>query len=281
MAAWANPYVPYEAELVERLQESDTIFTLRLRFTDPEVHRTYSFLPGQFNMLYLFGVGEAAISIVSHPENGHLLDHTVRAVGRVTKGLAQLKPGDRIGIRGPYGRGWPMKEAEGKDVIVVTGGLGCAPTVSVVDHIVERRQRYGSLHIIQGVKHPKELIYRPRYDAWARVPDTQVLLAADECDEGPRTCHVGLVTDLFEQVPFDPENVVTMMCGPEGMMRAAARLLNERGMPEGAIYLSMERNMQCAIGLCGHCQFGGKFICKNGPVFAYPEVKDLLTLRGF
>lgn len=277
-----NPALPYEAEIVERIQESDTIFTLRLRFTDPEMQRSYRFQPGQFNMVYLFGVGEVAISIVSLPQESHLLNHTIRAVGRVTNGLAQLQPGARVGIRGPYGRGWPMQEAEGKDVIVVTGGLGCAPTVSVVNHVIERRQSYGKLHIIQGVKHPRELIYRPRYDAWAKAPDTQVLLAADQCDASDAwTCHVGLVTDLFDQLAFDPDNTVTMMCGPEGMMRNSARLLIERGLPEDAVYLSMERNMQCAVGLCGHCQFGGKFICKNGPVFPYPEIKGLLSLKGF
>ena len=275
-----NPYVPWEAEIVERLQESDTIFTLRLRLTDPKIQRSFRFKPGQFNMVYLFGVGEVAISIVSDPEDEYLLDHTIRAVGRVTEGLAKLRVGDRVGIRGPYGRGWQLKEAEGKDVVVVTGGLGCAPMVSVINYVMNRRANYGKLTIIQGVKHPRDLIYRQRYDAWANIPDTRVFLSASSGD-ALWPGHVGVVTDLFPEVQFNPLVTVAMMCGPEGMMIAAARLLLERGLPESAIALSMERNMHCAVGHCGHCQFGGKFICKNGPVFAYPDVKDLLGVRGF
>lgn len=275
-----NPYLPWEAEIVERFQESDTVFTLRLRLTDPEMYETYRFQPGQFNMVYLYGVGEVAISIVSDPEDDHLLDHTIRAVGRVTEGLAKLRPGDRVGIRGPYGRGWPLKEAEGRDVIVVTGGLGCAPMVSVINYVMKRRGNYGKMTIIQGVKHPRDLIYHKRYDEWKKIPDTRVFLSANSAD-ALWPGHVGLVTDLFPEVQFEPENAVSMMCGPEGMMVAAIRLLVARGLEERAISLSMERNMQCAVGHCGHCQFGGQFICKNGPVFAYPEVKALLGVKGF
>lgn len=280
MQAAANPYLPCEAEIVERIQESDAVFTLRLRFTDAVMRENYRFWPGQFNMVYLYGVGEVPISIISDPEDERLLDHTIRAVGRVTDGLARLKPGDRVGIRGPYGHGWPLKEATGRDVVVVTGGLGCAPAVSAVNYIIKRRAEYGRLAIIQGVKKSKELIYRARYDAWARVPDTRVMLAADSGD-AMWPGHVGLVTDLFDRVEFDQGNTLAMMCGPEGMMVAAARTLAQRGVAEGNIFLSMERNMHCAVGLCGHCQFGGKFICKDGPVFRYPDVKDLLGIRGF
>lgn len=275
-----NPYLPYEAEIIERHQETDTVFTLHLRFTDTEIGRSYQFQPGQFNMLYLFGVGEVPISISSDPQEPHLLGHTIRSVGRVTEGMAKLAVGDRIGIRGPYGHGWPLKVAEGKNVIVVTGGLGCAPVVSVINYIMKRRDRYGKLTIIQGVKHPRDMIYREQYDAWAKIPDTQVFLSASS-GEALWPWHVGSVIDLFSELSFDPAVSVSMMCGPEGMMIAGIRLLLVRGMPENSIYMSMERNMQCAIGHCGHCQYGGKFICKNGPVFAYPDVKELLGIKGF
>ena len=275
-----NPYLPHEAEIIERRQETDTVFTLRVRFADPEVGRSYNFQPGQFNMLYLFGVGEVPISISSDPQEPHILDHTIRSVGRVTEGLAKLVSGDRIGIRGPYGHGWPLKESEGKDVIVVTGGLGCAPVVSVINYIMKRRDRYGKLTIIQGVKHPRDMIYREQYDAWAKIPETRVFLSASAGD-ALWPWHIGSVIDLFSEVKFDPAFSVSMMCGPEGMMLAGTRLLLDRGMSENSIYLSMERNMQCAIGHCGHCQFGGKFICKNGPVFAYPDVRELLGVKGF
>lgn len=275
-----NPHLPWEAEVVERIQESPTIFTLRLCLVDEEARQVYRFAPGQFNMVYLYGVGEVPISIASDPQDTYLLGHTIRAVGRVTEGLSRLGVGERLGLRGPYGCGWPLAEAEGKDIVVVTGGLGCAPVVGVINYIIMRREQFGRLTVIQGVKHAEELIWRERYAYWNTLPDTQVLLAADH--GGPLwPWHVGLVTEVFDQMEITPDRTVAMMCGPEGMMRAAVRNLTERGLAEDSIYLSMERNMQCAIGQCGHCQFGASFICRQGPVFAYSRIKELLGVRGF
>lgn len=275
-----NAYLPHPAEIIGRVQQSDSVFTLHLRFTDAARQRDYRFAPGQFNMVYLFGAGEVPISISSDPDERDTLAHTIRAVGRVTHGLARLKTGDTVGLRGPYGRGWPLEQAQGRDVVLVSGGLGCAPTVSMIDYVSRRRERFGRLLIIQGVKQSCDLIYRDRYAAWAQWPDTQVLIAASRGD-AMWPWHVGPVTDLLGQAQFDPANTIAMMCGPEGMMIAAARLLAARGVDEAAIHLSMERNMQCAVGLCGHCQFGGHFVCRDGPVFAYAEVKDLLGVPGF
>jgi NAD(P)H-flavin reductase len=270
---------PYEAEIIERIEETPSIYTLRLRFTDPAVHQAYSFAPGQFNMLYLYGVGEVPISIVSDPEDEHLVDHTIRAVGRVTNAMAALKVGDRLGVRGPYGRGWPMQQAEGKDVVIVTGGLGCAPVVSVIHYVLKRRERYGRLTIMQGVKHADDLIWREQYEAWNQLPDTQVLIAADQ--GGPLwPWHVGHVPMLFDKANLDTANSTVMMCGPEGMMIAAGKAMLERGMPAEQLWLSMERNMQCGAGKCGHCQMGGHFVCKDGPVFSWPEIEPLLGIKG-
>ncbi|HHM05682.1 MAG TPA: Ni/Fe hydrogenase subunit gamma [Gammaproteobacteria bacterium] len=276
----ASPRHPHEAEIIERVAESPDIFTLRLRFTDPAVQRHYHFRPGQFNMVYLYGVGEVPISIVSDPKNEDLYDHTIRAVGRVTKGLAALETGARVGIRGPYGRGWPLRLVEGRDVMIVTGGLGCAPTVSVINYILERRERYGRLYIMQGVKHARDLLWHERYEQWATEPNVEVIIAADQ-GGALWPWRVGRVTDAFDELRLQANRTVAMMCGPEGMMIAAARALLEKGLDELAIFLSMERNMQCAVGHCGHCQHGGQFVCKDGPVFAYPEVKALLGVRGF
>lgn len=271
---------PHQAEIVERIQETPSIYTLRLRFTDPAVHAAYQFEPGQFNMLYLYGVGEVPISIVSDPEDEHMYDHTIRAVGRVTHAMARLKVGDRLGVRGPYGRGWPMKQSEGEDVVIVTGGLGCAPVVSVINYVLRRRDRYKKLTIMQGVKHADDLIWRSRYEEWEKLPNTQVLLAASE--GGPLwPWHVGHVPVLFDKANINTGNSTVMMCGPEGMMIAVVNALTERGLPEDKLWLSMERNMQCAVGKCGHCQHGGKFVCKDGPVFSYTQVKSLLGTKGF
>jgi len=275
-----NPHLPLEAEVVERIQESPTIFTLRLRFTDPVKHAAFRFAPGQFNMLYLYGVGEVPISIVSDPQDEHLFDHAIRVVGRVTRGLEQLKAGDRLGVRGPYGRGWPLKLAENRDVMVVTGGLGCAPVVSVINYVIRRRDNFRRLVIMQGVKHSDDLIWRSRYSQWSKLRDTQVLIAAN-VGATLWPWHVGHVTELFDKVEMDASRAMVMMCGPEGMMQAAVDRLFEHGVPEDSIYLNMERNMHCAVGLCGHCQYGGKFVCQDGPVFSYPEVKPLFGTRGF
>lgn len=275
-----NTYLPHEAVIVERIQESTSLFTLRLRFSDPEIHRQYQFEPGQFNMLYLYGVGEIPISIVSDPMDESIYDHTIRAVGRVSKGLFNLKQGDRIGVRGPYGRGWPLEQAEQKDIIIVTGGLGCAPVVSVINYIMNRRERFGKINIVQGVKHSNDLIWQERYDQWRAAPETKVMLAADAGDP-IWPWHIGPVTGLFEHLEFNKDRVIVMMCGPEGMMRVVIRHMLEQGINECDLWLSMERNMQCAVGHCGHCQYGGKFICKDGPVFCYEQVKDLFAVKGF
>ena len=271
---------PHAATVVARIQESPTIFTLQLRLDDASAQAAYRFAPGQFNMLYLVGVGEVAISIMSDPEDRNGVGHTIRAVGRVTQGLAALQPGDRVGLRGPFGRGWPLQEMGGRDVVLVLGGLGCAPVVSVIHYILRRRKRFGRLVIIQGVKHAEDLIWREQYDRWSKLPDTQVLVAADQ-GAALWPWHVGRVTALFDLASFNPERAAAMMCGPEGMMRVAAEQLLARGLPESSLYLSMERNMQCAVGRCGHCQLGGSFVCRDGPVFSWGQVKALLAHRGY
>ena len=276
-----NAFVPMAAEVVDRVQETPNMFTLRLRIEDGDGHRAYRFQPGQFNMVYLYGVGEIPISIVSDPEDEHLLGHTVRAVGRVSNAMALLKPGDTVAIRGPFGRGWPLREAEAHDVLLVSGGLGCAPVVSVITYILRRRERYGRLTILQGVKRANDLIWRERYEKWARLPATQVLLAADVGGAVWRGA-VGPVTVLFDRMEgFEPQQTVAMMCGPEAMMRAATKELIGRGVTEDRLWVSLERNMQCGRGHCGHCQIGPWFLCKDGPVFNYPQIKSLFGVKGF
>jgi len=273
--------IPQEAEIAARSDDGADVFTLQLRLCSPQVAADYRFQPGQFNMIYLFGIGEVPISIVSDPETPDLIGHTIRAVGRVTRGIAALRVGQRLGLRGPYGRGWPLDRAVGRDVLVLTGGLGCAPSVSVIDYITRRRSQYGHLYIMQGVKHHKDLLWRERYAAWAAQPDTQVVLSSDVGAAPLWPWHVGPVTAFFDQLHFDPARLIVMMCGPEGMMKAAVKALLDRGVSESSIWLSMERNMQCAVAQCGHCQYGGLFVCRDGPVFNYPEVSPYFEIKGF
>lgn len=275
-----NLSIPQKARVIDRIQEAPGIFTLNLRLDDDQAQADYRFAPGQFNMLYVYGVGEVPISISSDPDDAHVIGHTIRAQGRVTQALSRLQPGDTLGLRGSFGRGWPLDEMTGKDVVLVTGGLGCAPVVSVIHYLLRRREQIRRLVIIQGVKHADDLIWHEQYRKWAALPQTQVLLAASQAST-LWPWHVGRPTELFTQADFAPAYAVALMCGPEGMMKTSAELLVQRGMPESRVFLSMERNMQCATGHCGHCQIGPLFVCRDGPVFGWSQMKPLLAHRGF
>jgi NAD(P)H-flavin reductase len=280
MKRMLNPHLPQSARIVTRQQNTPTIFTLDLEFTDPAVQKAYVFAPGQFNMLYLPHVGEVAISIVSDPQRDTLYSHTIRALGRVTRGLAQCQQGDFIGVRGPYGQPWPLAKTKNKDIIIVTGGLGCAPVVAVINYIMARRWQFGRLTICQGVKHVDDHIFGQAYAKWRKMPNTGVYLAADQ--GGPQwPWYQGRVLDLLKQVSLDTDNSLAMLCGPEIMMGLTAEYLVSQGLTDEQVYLSMERNMQCALGQCGHCQIAGSFVCKNGPVYAYAAIKDFLGQPGF
>jgi len=273
-------HCPVEAEIIARRQDSPTIFSLTVRLADPAHASAFNFQPGQFNMLYLHGVGEIPVSISSDPASTGTLAHTIRDVGRVSHGLSRLKVGERIGLRGPFGRGWPLEDMRTRDVIIITGGLGCAPVVPVIDYVINRRNQYGRLIIMQGVKHSDDLIWRERYNAWDAHPYTQVLLAADVGGKHWNGV-VGPVTELFDQAQLPIENSEALLCGPEPMIRACVQKLLEEGLSAEKIWISMERNMQCALGQCGHCQYGEKFICKDGPVFSYAEIRHIFGVKGF
>jgi NAD(P)H-flavin reductase len=274
-----NPYLIHPAMIVERKQESTDILTFRLQLTDPAHQEAFRFEAGQFNMLYVFGVGEVAISIVSDPDKPDFLDHTIRIVGRVTQVLGNMQIGETLGIRGPFGKGWPMREGKGKDILVVTGGLGCAPVVGAIEYIFRRREEYGNLTILHGVKTPHDLLYRERYDVWRHQPNAKVLLTSDEPGKTWHS-HVGVVTELFDELQLEPDNTLVMMCGPEIMMRVACNVLTHKGLRPDSMYVSLERHMECGIGLCGHCQLGPFFLCKDGPVMRLDRVMPFLGKVG-
>jgi sulfhydrogenase subunit gamma (sulfur reductase) len=273
-------YLPRTAVIDQRIQEAPTIFTLRMQFEDGDAQEAFEFAPGQFNMVTLFGTGEIPISIVNDPLDSHFFDHTIRVVGRVSEGLSRLQPGDRVGVRGPFGRGWPLADAEGRDILLITGGLGCAPLVSVIRYLMKRREKFGHINILQGVKHANDLIWREQYEAWTREPDVHVLLAADVTTHA-WTGQQGMVTELISQLQLRVNRTLVMLCGPELMMMAAIANLRSLGLSDHQIWFSMERNMQCGIGQCGHCQIGPKFVCRDGPVFCYSELADFMGAKGF
>jgi NAD(P)H-flavin reductase len=192
--------------------------------------------------------------------------------------MLRWRVGDVVGVRGPYGVGWPMSAARGRPVVVVTGGLGCAPVVGVIEYILRRREYFGELHILHGVKTPRDLLYRERFEEWRKAPNTRVYLSADQPDRAWRH-RIGVVTELFDELEVEP-SAVAFLCGPDMMMHQAIRTLRGKGVGEGAIHLSLERHMECGIGLCGHCQIGPCFGCKDGPVFRYADVKHWLGVSG-
>jgi NAD(P)H-flavin reductase len=270
--------LPEPAQILEKSSFGPDIHSYRLRLRDPAARPRFDFMPGQFNMVYVPGVGEVAISISSDPDDEDL-EHTIRIVGRTTRVIDRLGPGDVIGLRGPYGNGWPLREARFKDVLVITGGLGCAPVTGAIDYMFRRRSSYGHLTILHGVKKAADLVHRARFAAWRREPDTTVLLSADQPDRAWRD-RSGVVTDLFEEISVDGARTVVFMCGPEVMMRYALPVLRARGIPDERIFLSLERNMQCGLGACGHCQLGPWFLCKDGPIFSLRQVRPYFGVRG-
>lgn len=265
-----NPFKLRVAEIVGVVKENEITKRFYLRVDDfPE------FKPGQFNMLYVFAQGESPISISSWRKD--LLEHTVRLAGDITEDLFNMKEGDKVGVRGPFGSHFPIESYKGKDVILVAGGLGFASVKPVVEYVCSRREEYGKVYLLVGARTPAGLLYKDSYEEWEKG-GVEVLLTVDKPDEKWKG-HVGVVTTLFDFVDVDPENCVAMMCGPEVMMYFATKELLKIGLGEGDIYLSMERHMKCGVGTCGHCQFGYTFICKDGPVFSYKDVKPFFGLK--
>jgi len=238
----------------------------------------FSFAPGQFNMLYAFGVGEAPISISGDPERPENLVHTVRAVGAVTRAICGLKKGEVLGVRGPYGAAWPVAAAAGQDVLVIAGGLGLAPLRPAVYHLLAHRPDYGNLELIYGARTPEDLLYRKELEGWRGRFDFRVHVTVDAA-RGEWRGNVGVVPNLISRARFDAANTLALICGPGVMMRFTVQELLGHGLKMENIYVSMERNMKCGLGLCGHCQLGPFFVCKDGPVFRYDLLKDWFLTR--
>jgi len=269
-----NPMLPQTFRVRRVRRETPDTFTLEIEAANGD--RAFSFAPGQFNMLYAFGVGEIAISISADPDDKSLT-HTTRVVGTVTKALGKLRPGDTLGVRGPFGSNWPVEQVTGHDVVVIAGGIGLAPLRGALEHLLRLRKQFGRLVLLYGVRTPEDVLYRHDLERW-RNEGLQIYLTVDRAT-GSWGGHVGVVTSLISHAPFDPVTAVAMICGPEIMMRYTVLELQKRGLAEERIFLSMERNMKCAIGFCGHCQFGPEFICKDGPVFRYDRIKNWLGIR--
>ncbi len=236
------------------------------------------FAPGQFNMLSPFGAGEVAISISGSDEERGSWTHTVRSAGKVTDRLTRLPPGATLGVRGPYGVGWPLASARDHDLLIVAGGLGLPPLRPAIRRILAHRTEYGRVEIVYGARTPSDLVFSSEIQRWRLRDDLRFQTTVDAAGRDWYG-DVGLVTARIPDARFDPARTQVWACGPEIMMKAVAQAAIARGVPPAAIYLSMERNMKCAVGWCGHCQFGPEFVCRDGPVLPYPALAPWLAVR--
>jgi NAD(P)H-flavin reductase len=268
------PLTPATHRVVGRRDETADVVTLLLEATDGSRLR-YS--AGQFNMLYAYAVGEVAISISANPVDDGPIAHTVRNVGTVSRALCGLQPGDSLGLRGPFGSDWGLDTAAGGDLVIVAGGIGLAPLRSVITQVISQRERFGDVEIVIGTRTPEDLAFKDEVSAWRERDDLSVHVTVDRATPGWRGT-VGVVTTVLPRVHCDPA-AVALICGPEVMMRFTALALLERGMQAANIRVSMERNMQCAVAQCGHCQLGAVFVCADGPVLTWERLEPLLAVR--
>ncbi len=254
--------------------DTSDVFTLTL--TPKEKGKKFSFLPGQFNMVYHFGFGEIPLSITGDPGNSEILVHTVRAVGPVSCAMQKLQPGDEVGIRGPFGTSWPLHQKE-FDIFVIAGGMGLVPLSPAVLQLLAHKNQYCDMTLLYGVKAPHEIIYKNALEIW-QEQGIKVDITVDKADASWKG-NVGVVTPFIKKNIKNPKKTLIFMCGPEIMFRFAAKEVLEAGVEENNIYLSLERNMQCGVGFCGRCQLGPYFVCKDGPVFSYAQVKKWLIIK--
>lgn len=274
-----DPMTPEVWQVASIEKENIDTFTIVLKSASGKKFESF---PGQFNMLYVHGVGEVAISISGDTSKHDIITHTIRVVGAGTRALEKLKAGSSVGLRGPFGTTWPIDKIADKDVIIVVGGIGLAPLRPVIYHLASaNEERVGNnlkTTVIYGSRLPEDRIFKNELGGWQKLPNWDFISTVDKLTPDWKG-KTGLVTKHFPDSLKNPANIIVLSCGPEIMMSASAEKLKELGVPDENIYLSMERNMNCGIGLCGHCQTGPYFICKDGPVFSYPSIKHLMGIK--
>jgi len=265
-------YAPEFARLtsVHPVTELEKLFTIEL-----PGGKSLNHAPGQFVMLSIPGVGEAPISITSSPSRSNgTFELCVRKMGDVTGVLHGLQAGAMIGIRGPFGHGFPIDEMRGKDILFAPGGLGLAPLRSLINQVLDKREDFGRVIILYGAKRPAELLFRDELDQWAARDDVEFHVTVDH-GEGDWDGNVGVITTLFPKVSVNPHETIAVTCGPPIMYRFVLMEMLGKGIPENHIYLSLERRMKCGVGKCGHCQINGLYCCQSGPVFTYDQIKNV------
>jgi len=273
-----NPMLPYWAEIIRIQPEAPGISTYWLRFLDSAVRQGFSFRPGQFNMVQVPGYGEAAISISSDPADRELIGHTIRHTGNVTQAISRMKVGDVLGVRGPFGTHWPIEQHPGADLVLGTGGIGLPPLRPVIYHIIRHRHDFGRVVLLYGARTPRDLQFQREFAEWEKG-GIETMITVDRADESWQGL-VGVVPILFYHLRVDPRKSVVLTCGPEIMIRFVVFEALARRIPSNRIYVSLERNMRCGLGMCGHCQLGPYFVCKDGPVFNFELLEPYVNLEN-
>lgn len=271
-----DSWMPVPARILDVKDENFNTYTIRVRIEDEAARTAYRWAPGQFNMLYVPGVGEAAISISSDPDKPAELEHTIRVVGSVTRAIKRTGRGGIIGLRGPFGTSWPRERIKKKNVVMVAGGIGLAPIRPMIYWLLQHRDHCKRVILLYGCRSPEDRVFAPELKEWELNGSIEVLVTVDNAT-GDWTGPVGVVTHLLKRVRVDAEHTTVMVCGPKVLNRAASwQFLQLHVRPE-QVYVSLERNMNCGFGQCGHCQYGSKFVCRDGPVFRFADIAHVFA----
>jgi len=268
-----DSWMPVPARILKVHAENFNTRTYTMQFVDPDIARRYRFIPGQFNMVYVPGVGEAAISMSSNSSHPEIIEHTIRKVGSVTRAVDHLEDG-LVGLRGPFGRGWPLEQRPNHDVVIGAGGIGIAPLRPMVYWLLEHRGQVGRVVLLYGCRTPEDRVFAAELEQWDREGSIEVLVTVDNAT-GDWVGPVGVVTNLLPRIKVSAARTIVLVCGPKVLNRVAAWNFLQLHVPPNQVYVSLERNMNCGFRRCGHCQYGSKFVCADGPVFCFSEIADI------
>jgi len=269
-----NIYLPKPAQIVGIKQETSDIKTFTLKFRDEELQRSFDYTPGQFVEFTVFDEGEAPFCLSNSPTRRPNIECTVKRMGKLTQALHELNIGDTVGIRGPYGNGFPVKDLKGRKLLFVAGGIGLAPLRSFINYCLDNRSEFGQITIVNGARTSKDLVFKDEYKAWESSKDTSLHLTVD-CQEDNWTCMVGVVPKILKELKPTCEGAAAIVCGPPIMIRYTIPELLALGFCPEAIITTLEMKMKCGLGKCGRCNVGHQYICKDGPVFNYADLKGL------
>jgi len=273
-----NEYLPYPARIKSIQRESFDTRTFKVIFVDEKLAKSFNYKPGQFMEISLLGIGESPISITSSPSGKGYLEFTIRTMGKLTRAINQLNAGAILYLRGPYGNSFPLEEARTKNLYFIAGGIGLPPLRSVINSAFDHRVNFGKVKILYGAKSPDELCFKEELKVWQNLTNTELLLTVDVPDKDWKG-NVGVVTTLWDKTDMDGNRGIAYVCGPPIMIKFVVQKLLKSQFKERNIYISLERYMKCGLGKCGHCNIGGKFVCTDGPVFTYQQIKQFLIRK--